>query len=274
MSTLYLLDRNAVSDIKNHVDGKQFSCDKKDRFKRIQEIDKSENFVSPILSMIEGQLGRECDKEELHQCLVKETKYLQSFFKNANVDSEYLNRYSDDFSEVYSTYIESSWYECYEVLKYSYPFLIQPLKSSDVNEYHKELFSLCRRLDVPLSHPAVVCCVAASLGCNNSRNIIKPKLGIDGDSLNKKLYNTMTDLMIIPRVCLIKIIARHNFVNLKVEFLSFDVPLTKFLSCVLWSGDIRDMNGLALKIGYRKELFPKLSESKYLELMECMGFIS
>jgi hypothetical protein len=86
------LDRNAVSLIKEANVGRIQTVRRKiDFLLCLRELDRSDSYISPLLSIIEGERGREDTTEEKAECQKKESAALRFFCKIATVDSDYLD---------------------------------------------------------------------------------------------------------------------------------------------------------------------------------------
>lgn len=82
---LHLLDRNAVSLIKEANAGKEQLSQKKIAFlDRLRKLDRLGDYISALLSIIEGELGREDTVGEKALCQAKESTALRHFFQIRN----------------------------------------------------------------------------------------------------------------------------------------------------------------------------------------------
>lgn len=89
--TLLLLDRNAVAILKDAVAGKPQPDEKKQAaLEALRALDVPEHSFSPLLSIIEGEKGREDTVDEKAGCLEKETDVIGAFFTRANTDAAHL----------------------------------------------------------------------------------------------------------------------------------------------------------------------------------------
>lgn len=83
MVNLYLLDRNAISDIKRHLEQKDI---KPERLEKLKGIDYPENFISSVLSIWEGENAKKENIKEKKEVIKKEINALSKFYKIARTD--------------------------------------------------------------------------------------------------------------------------------------------------------------------------------------------
>ncbi|TDB43248.1 hypothetical protein [Photorhabdus luminescens] len=96
---MYLLDRNVVNLIKNVVAGKELTDKRKLHYVQfLRRIDTPMSYISPLLSIIEGECGREDNAEEKANCQKEESEALRQFFSIANIDSDHLDALRDCFT--------------------------------------------------------------------------------------------------------------------------------------------------------------------------------
>lgn len=94
---LLILDRNILSLIQAYLEGK-FHYTESDsteqrknkkynlsKINKLKALDQSNKHVTPLLSVIEGELIREQTKEEALSLYYKESRYIFKFFKKANL---------------------------------------------------------------------------------------------------------------------------------------------------------------------------------------------
>lgn len=87
---LHLLDRNAVSLIKESNAGKiQTDATKIGFLQKLRRLDRKQDYVSPLLSIIEGEHGRADTVEEKMAAQWKESDAVRHFFKSAQTDSDF-----------------------------------------------------------------------------------------------------------------------------------------------------------------------------------------
>ncbi len=116
MGKCFLLDRNILSIIKDSINNKpQKTTEKINMLGFLKKIDRRTNFVSPILSIIEGQTGKRESKNEITQTILKESDFISSFFKFARVDTSFLQEHHNYMSSVFSENTEENWdnYDCF-----------------------------------------------------------------------------------------------------------------------------------------------------------------
>jgi hypothetical protein len=265
MSTkdLYLLDRNIVSIIKDAVMGVTLSEPKKlTMLNKLKEIDVSTSAVSPILSLIEGQKGRDESYDEKIACVRKETEAIKSFFRQASTDSCILQTGEVAFSSTFTEYREEDWDRHSAFLVEACSLLRNKVAKSKSEGTKRSLLSLAKNNGVYLGHISVVACLSCLYGSEAARGVLKPH------KITSKCFNVLNDLLTLSRVNLIKAIAQACGMNdLKVQFLTLDEGLNELLSNVQIRAANLTPSGVSQTVEYAKPLFPLLDENEYITLL-------
>jgi hypothetical protein len=266
MSTtnLYLLDRNVVSIIKDAVRGEQPSDPKKMlMLEKLWQIDTDKAAVSCILSLIEGQKGRDESHAEKIACLQKETKAIKSFFRFAATDSDTLQSTEAAFASTFSEYREADWAAYEAFLLEAAPLLCQKASEAKRNGIKGTILQSARTRGLYVGHITVVMCLSCLYGSDAARGILKPHKIADS------CFNVLNDAFSLSRVALIKAIARaQGAVGLSVDFLTLDESLSIFLSGVHVRKASLTSSGISQSIEYGESLFPFLSKNQYIELLQ------
>jgi len=258
---LHLLDRNAVSLIKDSVAGKIQEDKKKINFLfHLRSLDNQNDYVSPLLSIIEGEKGQEDSAVEKSQCQLTESEAVRLFFRHAQTDSTLLDLTSHIVGGVFSDYKESQWTIRLEVLQNISLLIANPVATSKRKSIENEIIECARSAGLSISDPMVVLCLASLYGSNDARKVIKPKEG--------KLYNCLSDIHVLSRIGYIKAIAKSQSIPLRVRFVTMDEGLFGVLSNIKIKGcNIQQDGTLGLTISYGKGLFPQISEEEYIALL-------
>ncbi|EGR1226466.1 hypothetical protein EBM84_24435 [Vibrio parahaemolyticus] len=267
MSKFYLLDRNIVSVIKDAVDAKpQRTNDKTMMLKKLRGIDRRTNFISTMLSVREGQIGKHESEEETKRTIDKEADYLASFYKNAKVDSAIIKNNKELVSDVFSGNLEIYWEKYESFLKFSNEFLFQPISKKEKPRRLEEIISYADKLGLSKGHPVFISVLSCFYGSPISRAVIKPK------KAKPNFYNEISDLVVLTRVNRVKLNIFNRNPKIKVEFLTLDKKLSKFLDCinVISIGEIKE-GELLTTSSYSSSLFPELKKQEYFSLMERLG---
>jgi hypothetical protein len=265
---IYLLDRNVVSIIKRAVEGKVETEEKKiGMLKYLREIDRRNSAITPILSLIEGEKGREDSYKEKSMCLEKETEVIRLFFNNASTDADYLQSNASQFSATFTEYIEEK-FDTYESFLRS-AFVILENKISKVKrlDARNKIINIAKKQGIDLIHPAVVSCLSCLYGSEDARHVLKPKEHLEN------AYNPLSDLLLVFRVNLIKaVVESSGFVMLRVSFLTLDEGLKGFMGGISLQSLGLTNDSFNQKIKYQKILFPDLSDDDYHALfLEILG---
>lgn len=256
---LFLLDRNVISVIKDAVNDKALNdLNKVAMLDKLKEIDKTTSAISCILSLIEGQKGRDESPQEKIECLRKETDVIKKFFRFASTDSATLQSTETSFSDTFTEYREEDW-----VLHNAFLIDVCPLLNNKVSESARDdiknkLISSAQKKGLYLGHIIVVACLSCLYGSDAARAVLKPHKAAGN------YYNALNDLFVLSRVNLIKAISQsQGLVDLNIEFLTLDKNLKTFLSGVYVRKTALTSCGVSQTVEYSNQLFPSLNEEQY-----------
>lgn len=262
---IYLLDRNAVSVVKDSVAGNRVPIN---RLAKLRSIDIRGNFVSPMLSIIEGQSSIKETREQLRATLKKESIALSAFFKNARTDSEYLIENEDHFSEAFSGEVEKKFNDYLDLVKLSHQFLAEPKSNKQL--IRDEFLRFAHKRGISPGHPAIICCLATLYGNKDARKVLKPKLNGTDDEINRRSYNAASDLLVLSRMQNIHAIqSPRDRKNTKIKLLTFDDGLNGFLRAISVVGsNLKDSETTSSEVIYERSLFSGLSQDEYVSLLQ------
>ncbi len=233
--TVYFLDRNVISIIKDENIGKAIDDpNKKDILSHLYKIDSIDSIITPMFSLFEGQHGRMEYVNEVSDTIVKELKVLKNFFKKAEVDNSFISNArlfeQAKVSVEYRKNIEDKISFLEEINDYLYQPLSSGEKPNAIEKIlcvQKEKYGDC----FDKLNPVVVASLYCVYGNNICKKILKPKKEVDKTSY----YNAVMDFqhftfftMLVGRIEG-KYSKRHN-ANIHCEFLSGDKFLNEFFS--------------------------------------------
>lgn len=265
INKILVLDRNVVSliiDANSKI--KQSRTEQVHMLRQLKRNDRKVTSITPLLSIIEGQKGRTESKEEMQNTINKEVSLLRDFFSIANVDNSYLlesaQSTSDIFVESDSTY--NAKYDSF--LEEINPVLVDKPKTEKKKFLKDTILDIAKKHEIPAGHPVVMCCLSALYGSESSRRILKFKKN------NYNPYNARSDLLVVSRFNHIKAKAKTTDKNIKVEYLTLDKDLNKFLSMITINNVTIYSGGVEFSVAYNKKLFPDLTSKQYSELKRDM----
>ena len=261
----YLLDRNIISLIKDSNKGKrQKNIEKIKILNKLRKMDRNNSFITPILSIIEGQIGKIESDEETKTTLKKETAEIKKFFKYAHTDTKLLIENPDIFIESVSD-IKFNNNEYYEFIKYSSSLLINNIKKQNRNSIKNKILEKARCNNIQYQSPFVICCLSVLFEGQYARKVLKPSIK------KQNIHNAISDLRILFILVHIVLIGKEDHVGKKfnLEFVSDDKNLNKLFSLMKILSINSALTGERLvEVTYSKELFPSLGEKEYKKLFE------
>lgn len=273
---LILLDRNAVDTVKRCVSGGNVDISRR---RQLEGLDKARNFVSPILSIIEGQSGKRETEEAIRATLKKEAEAVGAFFKRAHTDSDYFlsGHRAGDFADAFGNNIEHSWERYISFVIEIHPLLYQPISSRSKCTVEDQLFGLARKHGVQVSHPVFWVSLAVLYGHDGARKTLKPKAVYDSvEQEERAAYNVVSDLIVISRIGMIRSVFRDHEKRFGfVKFFTFDKGLSSVLNFTKIVGETAlPDGGVSVNITYNRKLFPNLDDAGYDRLLRRLGVIA
>ncbi|KND57341.1 hypothetical protein BVER_02724 [Candidatus Burkholderia verschuerenii] len=266
--TLFLLDRNVVAIIKTAVLSKEQPDDKKKAaLEALRAIDLPQYSISPILSIIEGEKGREDDAHQKALCLKTEADAIGEFFKLANTDAAHLGGLKSLASEIFAGVKESQWDNRADFLGMAAPLVVQKVATEDRRHVEDKLVELAAATGLAANDAIVMLFLACLHGSNDARKVIKPA--------KPNPYNALSDLHVIPRVGLIRAVARQLPTPVNVLFRTLDEGLFGVLSKVdIVLSHLTDDGELKMQIRYKPELFPELALKDAIIMLQRLADIT
>lgn len=197
--TIYFLDKNVLQLIHTLQEGKKLTKSNEIEMEgRLKALDKPENKVSLMLSIIEGRKGRKETPEEKEQAIIEEVGILKNFFKQAETDINFFEKNVSSSADIlsgnhieldeplYIKYLEK-FFELWKIYEENY--VIPP---NNRNEFTDKLIEDAKNIGIQIQHPVVVLTLGAVYGKTAALQILKPK---DGNQ-----YNAYSDISILTRL--------------------------------------------------------------------------
>lgn len=266
---LILLDRNVISTIRQKLNNQKISPY---RIRVLRKLNRSDNFISPILSIREGQSGIRENAEKTKTTITNEANLIARFFTKAKTDSEFLINEQNDLSNVFGNNIELSW-DSYELFLIEMnDILFQPISKQKQQKYENIIFEKALHYNIDKGHPVVICCLSTLYGCNNSRGILKFKPMLDEKDKRKNIFNALNDLMVLSRLSMIKAANTNANKKYKIKFITFDNKLCEFLKSIKTNYEQIIEYSTEINVTYSKKLFPDLNEDEFTQFIERLKY--
>ena len=257
---LYLLDRNAISLIKETNAGKVQTERKKIKFlSDLRSLDRAGSYFSAILSIIEGEHGKEDTAEEKAACQRKESESLRQFFKIARLDSDYLDSTSSTFAHIFTEHREAGWERRGLFCTAAAPLITHPVKREKRRGLESRLIAIAKDFKLEATEPTVVLALACVYGSEDARRVIKPA--------KFNAYNVLSDLQILSRINMIASIGTDWNCSLQFTFLSMDSGLNGVLKHIKVLERNMTEGTLNLRFQYSGGLFPGLTQAEHIDLL-------
>jgi hypothetical protein len=227
---------------------------------RLRRLDRPKDYISPLLSIIEGELGREDSAAEKSACQRKESEAIRNFYKWATTDSDYLDQSSKMIGDVFTEYREGGWPAREKYLQEASHLIAKGVKKDKRKAIEEQLIALSLRVGLKPSDPLVVLFMACLHGSEEARKVIKPNALC--------VYNVLNDLHVLSRMGSIQSSANSNRALLRIRFVSMDEGLVGVLSKIEIVECKMSVDGeLQMVIKFLPELFTELSEEERIDLL-------
>lgn len=254
---MYLLDRNVVNLIKDVVAGKEPTDVRKQRCVQfLREIDTSMSYISPLLSIIEGEIGLEDSAEQKADCQKKESEALRQFFSVANIDSDHLDTLRDNLA-AFTTYRVGQCGARTVFFQQAVKLIATKVSQNKRPAVERDLICAAKFAGLSAGDALLMLCLACLHGNDDARKVIKPHC--------PNAYNVLNDLNVVLYIGLIKALVDIPMIT---RFITMDQGLERVLSNIrVAETDLRDVYKLHMKLRYLPELFPELDHAGYCALM-------
>jgi len=259
----FLVDRNVLSIIKNSNSGKP--TEDKEKFmmlRKLRKIDMHNNFITPLVSIIEGQIGKIESDQETRETAKREANAMKTFFKNAHTDADLILSDLEGFVSAVNN-IKYHHDNYYYFIKEVNKLLFQPVSKNKSDHIKKKILILAEKSNIQFINPVVICSLSVLYGCEISRKVLKPKPRKDNS------HNSFCDIRILTIITDIIFINNNNSTSkyFNFKFLTLDKPLNKFLSLTKIINIKNNIQGgKIVEVTYKKILFPNLTEKEYINL--------
>ena len=259
--TLFLLDRNAVSLIKDAVAGREpLNAKKQANLATLRALDVPQHGITALLSIMEGARGAADSVEEKIECLVEETNAIAYFFLLASTDAVYLRVLSDSVAQLFTSSRESQWDEREHFLVEAASLVVHKVAVSKRRGVENKLVQLALEIGLAANDVIVMLFLACLYGNDAARKVIKPK--------KPNAYNVLSDVHAISRVGMVKAAAKFLPRPIKVRFHTFDEGLLNVLRHVsIVHTQFTSAGGLAMQIRYDPRLFTELAATESIALL-------
>jgi hypothetical protein len=269
---IYILDRNVIAEIKVALAGKQ-SRDQCWR-EKLKSLDVAGNVITPITSVIEGQLGRMERENEKREAIAKEVSVIGKYFTKAKVDN-YLQSHIAEAALVLSGRIEDAWNEYLCIIKEAQPKFYQNMSDKETEEQRQKLLALLRDKNIAICHPVAVCCLSALYGSSDGRKVLKSKKKIAINEIPKLAHNALSDIMIVSRLNFFRaMFDQYGGAGVEIEFVTFDSALENFLSWYPYESVELTTDGVDANFRPKIHYFPKMSEQTFESMYGCASSTS
>ncbi|MCW0377093.1 hypothetical protein [Xanthomonas sacchari] len=218
-NTICLLDRNAVSEIENSLQGRPGK-----NYQKLKSLDVKGVFISPLLSIIEGNKIQNRTAEVLHACIDRESDAVSRFFSHARVDSVHLKNDAVSISLGLIGDLIKKQDESLEFVKALQENFVEHGKKEKVRERAKLALDLIRANSKQFADPCSLVGLATALGSECARQVLKPK----APSCTEHAFNAYADIEKISLMNYMRHLSGSSGHHAAYKLITFDKGLQKF----------------------------------------------
>ena len=253
---VYFLDRNIVSIIKNSNSG--ISAKDKNKFellKKLRQIDRKKSFITPMLSIMEGEKARLQAHDEVKKLLDDELSACEKFFDHAEIDyslKELSERLiSGLISKDYKESINREINFLFEINE----FIFQNCKAETRKKLKIDILKTAEKYNLHKTQPVVFSSLLCLYNNEICRKILKPKQKI----LEKNyFYNAVMDFKYFSFFSMLTKNISYSYRSgykskVHFEFITGDKNLNSFFKYFCIEGSSLYSDGFSLKFRLSEE---------------------
>lgn len=277
---IYVLDRNIVSRIKDHLSGR-LADNKKDTIDNMKSIDLENNIISILPAIDESTLGRGLninDKEHFIKSTSEELEAIKTFFKKAQTESKIFD--SDEWNiEKYfeliamDSYSHEKFINSSRLIRKALDLYVENIESSSainhfdliikfINSFTKE-----ERNKGPLLHCLAFLANAGRDNCFSHMFLgrrFANKIKLNENYLDNRTYNIFMDIAFSKHVSFLKAYG----IPIDIELKTADEALIEVINKTAFNSSREenkksDYHEIAYKVTMDKNEFSRLSDDEY-----------
>lgn len=218
-NTVYLLDRNVVSGIEEFLKGNPVK-----NLRDIRDLDQKGVFVSPLLSVIEGNKSHNRTAAVLHDCIIRESTAVGNFFKQARVDSPELQVDAANIALGLISDLKAKQDESLGFVQALQEAFVVQRGKQESRASAKMALDLIREHNQQFANPCSLVGLATALGSESARQVLKPC----ESSCAEHAFNAYADIEKLSLLNYMRHLSRGMGRNLEYKLFTFDKGLSQF----------------------------------------------
>lgn len=277
---IYVLDRNIVSRIKDHLNGR-LADNKKDTIENLKSIDQENNIISILPAIDESTLGRGLsidDKEHFIKSTSEELEALKTFFKKAQTESKLFDSFEWNYEKYFEliamdSYSHENFVNSSKLIRKALDLYVENNKKGLVNDYFHLILQFINSFTKdelkrgPLLHCLAFLANAGTDNCFSHMFLGRKfanKLKSNENYLDNRIYNVFMDIEFSKHVSFLKAYGIPIDIELKTadEALIDVISKTKINSNRTVNKSSGDSE-IAYKVTMDKNVFSKFSDDEY-----------
>ncbi|MNG71714.1 hypothetical protein D3C78_185010 [compost metagenome] len=283
---MYVLDRNIVSRIKDHLNG-CLADNKKDTIDDMKLIDLENNIISILPAIDESTLGRGLninDKEHFIKSTSEELEAIKFFFEKAQTESKIFDSHEwtiEKYFEVVAmdSYSHENFIDSSKLIQKALDLYVENIKSSStinhfdlikkfINSFTKEDFKRG-----PLLHCLAFLANAGRDNCFSHMFLgrrFANKIKSNENYLDNRTYNVFMDIAFSKHVSFLK----AQGISIDIELKTADDALLEVISKTAFNSSREinknsDFNAIEYAVTIDENEFSRLSNDEYLFLEDA-----
>ncbi|SDR55176.1 hypothetical protein SAMN05443245_7618 [Paraburkholderia fungorum] len=221
----------------------------------LSTIDHKGSYISPLVSIIEGEKGRFDTAEEKAECLEAETAAVRKFFKAATLDSDYLKANESLASLVFTQHREGFGTQREIFFRQARGLLVEIAKKVERKRIQEQLITIATSVGLALNDPILVFSIACLHQNDCARDVLKPR--------DDSIFNALNDVHLVSRISAVMAVGLAHDSSLSFGFLTGDIGLREVLRFVQFgTPKISEDGTVFTELKYSADLYRGLGQDE------------
>ncbi len=277
---IYVLDRNIVSRIKDHLNGR-LADNKMDTIDNLKSIDQENNIISILPAIDESTLGRGLnvdDKEHFIKSTSEELEAIKTFFKKAKTESKLFDSCEWNYEKYFDliamdSYSHENFINSSKLIRKALDLYVENNEKGLVNDYFNLILQFINSFTKdelkrgPLLHCLAFLANAGTDNCFSHMFLGKKfanKLKSNEKYLDNRIYNVFMDIAFSKHVSFLKAYG----IPIDIELKTADEALLEVISKTQINSSKKlnnnsDYNEIAYQVTMDENQFSRFSDDQY-----------
>ena len=261
---LYLIDSNILIDIRDLNKGIE-----NEETLSINQFDKSDSIVSPILAIVEGKTGALQTTNQMREHLSNVVKEIEVFYKNAKTDVKFLSKFTDYYINFFGEIMKNKLQEIIPPMIDLQKILYRDYEVSEAKNILNCIGCIAKKHKISIRHPMFYSAIYHLYGNVAAKNVFKKKINPN----EKTAHNAAFDIRLLMSFLHLRQIFQSLDKNLEIHLFTRDKNLNvlRQVLCIdaeNTSSETATDISCKIKIEFMPSLFNKTPKTQECHLNE------